>query len=96
MWYLSGNRDESIFEDPEKLIVHRLNARAQVVFEFGVHLCIGNRLAEMQLRVLWEEIMKRFHTVEVVGDTERSPNYLIMLIGYQGIWGAGCKYISGD
>jgi cytochrome P450 len=54
MWYLSGNRDESIFEDPEKLIVHRLNARAQVVFEFGVHLCIGNRLAEMQLRVLWK------------------------------------------
>jgi|TARA_B110000261_G_C12830151_1_gene255885 hypothetical protein len=88
MWYLSGNRDESIFEDPEKLIVHRLNARAQVVFEFGVHLCIGNRLAEMQLRVLWEEIMKRFHTVEVVGDVERLPNNF-----FRGINKAWCGFI---
>ncbi len=46
-------------------------------FGFGVHRCMGNRLAEMQLRVLWEEIMKRFHTIEVVGDVKRHPNNFI-------------------
>ena len=77
MWYLSGNRDESVFKDADKLIVDRPNARAHVAFGFGVHRCMGNRLAEMQLRVLWEEIMKRFHKVEVVGDVERLPNNFI-------------------
>jgi len=77
MWYLSGNRDESVFENADKLIVDRKNARAHVAFGFGVHRCMGNRLAEMQLRVLWEEIMKRFHKVEVVGDVERLPNNFI-------------------
>ncbi|MCB1692263.1 MAG: cytochrome P450 [Pseudomonadales bacterium] len=77
MWYVSGNRDETVFENPDKLIIDRPNARAHVAFGFGVHRCMGNRLAEMQLRVLWEEIMKRFHTVEVVGDVERLPNNFI-------------------
>jgi cytochrome P450 len=77
MWYLSGNRDESVFEDADRLIIDRPNARAHVSFGFGVHRCMGNRLAEMQLRVLWEEIMNRFHTVEVVGDVERLPNNFI-------------------
>jgi cytochrome P450 len=77
MWYLSGSRDETVFEDPEKLIIDRPNARAHVAFGFGVHRCMGNRLAEMQLRVLWEEIMKRFHQVEVVGDVERLSNNFI-------------------
>lgn len=77
MWYLSGNRDESVFEDADKLIIDRPNARAHVSFGFGVHRCMGNRLAEMQLRILWEEIMQRFHTVEVVGEVERLPNNFI-------------------
>ena len=77
MWYVSGNRDESVFDDPDKLVIDRPNARAHVAFGFGVHRCMGNRLAELQLRVLWEEIMKRFHTVEVVGDVERLPNNFI-------------------
>lgn len=77
MWYVSGNRDESVFDDPDKLIIDRSNARAHVAFGFGVHRCMGNRLAELQLRVLWEEIMQRFHTVEVVGDVERLPNNFI-------------------
>ena len=77
MWYLSGNRDETIFENPEKLIIDRPNARSHVAFGFGVHRCMGNRLAVLQLRVLWEEIMKRFHTVEVVADVERLPNNFI-------------------
>ncbi len=77
MWYLSGNRDEAVFPEADKLIIDRPNARAHVAFGFGVHRCMGNRLAELQLRVLWEEIVKRFHKVEVVGDIERLPNNFI-------------------
>ncbi|MBH81656.1 MAG: cytochrome P450 [Gammaproteobacteria bacterium] len=77
MWYLSGNRDEGVFDNPDNLIIDRPNARAHVAFGFGVHRCMGNRLAELQLRILWEEIIKRFHTVEVVGDVERLPNNFI-------------------
>lgn len=77
MWYLSGNRDESVFEDAERLVIDRANARAHVSFGFGIHRCMGNRLAEMLLRVLWEEIVKRFHKVELVGDVVRLPNNFI-------------------
>ncbi len=77
MWYLSGNRDESVFADADRLIIDRKNARQHVSFGFGVHRCMGNRLAEMQLRILWEEIMNRFHHVELVGDVVRLPNNFI-------------------
>jgi len=77
MWYLSGNHDDTVFEDADRLIIDRPNARAHVAFGFVVHRCMGNRLAEMQLRVLWEEIVKRFHTVEVVDEVERLPNNFI-------------------
>ena len=72
MWYVSGNRDESVFERPNDLIIDRKNARTHLSFGFGLHRCMGNRLAEMQLRVLWEEIMQRFEHVEVVGEPERT------------------------
>jgi cytochrome P450 len=72
MWYLSGNRDESVFERGEDLIIDRQNARNHLSFGFGIHRCMGNRLAEMQLRVLWEEIMERFENIEVVGEVERT------------------------
>ncbi len=65
------------WQTPEKLIIDRPNARAHVAFGFGVHRCMGNRLAEMQLRILWEEIMKRFHTIEVVDDVKRLPNIFV-------------------
>jgi cytochrome P450 len=77
MWYLSGNRDERVFPDADRLIIDRPNARRHVAFGFGVHRCMGNRLAEMQLRILWEEIMKRFRHVEVVGPAERVSNNFI-------------------
>jgi len=77
MWYLSANRDEDVFPDGDRLIIDRPNARQHVAFGFGVHRCMGNRLAEMQLRILWEEIMKRFHKVEVVGEAERNSNNFI-------------------
>lgn len=77
MWYLSGNRDESVFENADRPMIDRPNARSHVAFGFGIHRCMGNRLAELQLRVLWEEIMKRFDRVELVGDVERLPNNFI-------------------
>ena len=72
MWFVSGNRDEDVFERGNELIIDRPNARKHLSFGFGLHRCMGNRLAEMQLRVLWEEIMMRFHTVEVVGEAKRT------------------------
>ena len=77
MWYLSANRDEEIFQDADRLIIDRANARSHVSFGFGIHRCMGNRLAELQLRVLWEEIQKRFRKVEVVGPVVRVPNNFI-------------------
>jgi cytochrome P450 len=77
MWYLSGNRDESVFTDPDRLIIDRPNARAHVSFGYGIHRCMGNRLAELQLKILWEEITRRFSKVELVGDVERLPNNFI-------------------
>jgi len=71
MWYISGNRDETVFEDAHALRIDRPNARQHLSFGFGIHRCMGNRLAEMQLRVLWEEIMRRFSFVEVVGAPTR-------------------------
>ena len=77
MWYLSGNRDERVFPDADRLLIDRRNARRHVAFGFGIHRCMGNRLAEMQLRVLWEEILKRYKHVEVVGEPVRLPNNFI-------------------
>jgi len=72
MWYISGNRDEDAIENANRFIIDRDNPRKHVAFGFGIHRCLGNRLGEMQLRVIWEEILKRFDTIEVVGD----PVYL--------------------
>jgi len=67
MWYVSGNRDSESIENADQFLIDRKRARHHLSFGFGIHRCMGNRLAEMQLRVLWEEILTRFHTVEVVG-----------------------------
>jgi cytochrome P450 len=71
MWYVSGNRDEDVIDQPDEFIIDRKNARHHVSFGFGIHRCMGNRLAEMQLRIVWEEILKRFERVEVVGEPVR-------------------------
>ena len=71
MWYASGNRDERKFENPEQLIIDRKDARNHISFGYGIHRCMGNRLAELQLRILWEELLKRFDNIEVVGEPER-------------------------
>ena len=70
MWYVSGNRDERSIENPDDFIVDRKGARNHLSFGFGVHRCMGNRLAELQLRILWEELLKRFDNIEVLSEPE--------------------------
>ena len=70
MWYASGNRDERAIEHPDQFIIDRKGARNHLSFGFGVHRCMGNRLAELQLRILWEELLTRFDKIEVVGEPE--------------------------
>ncbi len=71
MWYVSGNRDESVIENPDAFIIDRERPRQHLSFGFGIHRCVGNRLAEMQLRVVWEEILKRFKRVELLDEPRR-------------------------
>ena len=77
MWYLSGNRDEEVIDRPEDFIIDRATPRHHLSFGFGIHRCVGNRLAEMQLRIIWEEIVKRYRKVEVVGEPVRTLSNFI-------------------
>ena len=71
MWYASGNRDETAIDDPEAFIIDRPRPRQHLSFGFGIHRCVGNRLAELQLRILWEEILPRFPVIDVMGPPQR-------------------------
>ena len=71
MWYVSGNRDADAVEDPNSFIIDRARPRQHLSFGFGIHRCVGNRLAELQLKILWEEILARFPMIEVTGKAER-------------------------
>ncbi len=78
MWYLSANRDEDVFGDNADAIdLERPNADRHLSFGYGIHFCMGSRLAELQLRILWEEILQRFERVEVVGEPERNLSAFI-------------------
>jgi cytochrome P450 len=77
MWYISGNRDEAAIEQPDEFIIDRARPRQHLSFGFGIHRCVGNRLAEMQLTILWEEILKRFPVIEVMGEPKRSYSNVI-------------------
>ena len=77
MWYVSGNRDADVFEDADTVIIDRANARRQMSFGYGIHRCVGNRLGELQIRILWEEILKRFPKIEVMEEPERSPGCFV-------------------
>jgi cytochrome P450 len=71
MWYISGNRDEDAIDRPNEFIIDRARPRGHLSFGFGVHRCVGNRLAEMQLMILWEELMKRFPRIELMDEPKR-------------------------
>ena len=77
MWYISANRDEEAIERANEFLIDRTHARHHMSFGFGVHRCMGNRLAEMQLRIVWEEILERFETVELVGTPVRARSNFV-------------------
>lgn len=81
MWYLSGNRDETEIDNPDSYIIDRERPRHHLSFGFGVHRCVGNRVAEMQLTIIWEEMLKRFPVIEVVAEPVR--NYSAFVRGYE-------------
>ncbi|MDO9125936.1 MAG: cytochrome P450, partial [Parvibaculum sp.] len=77
MWYVSGNRDEEAIAQPDDFIIDRERPRQHLSFGFGVHRCVGNRLAEMQLKILWEEILNRFSRIEVTGEPVRTRSNFV-------------------
>lgn len=81
MWYVSGNRDDEVIANPNAYIVDRERARHHVSFGFGIHRCVGNRVAELQLTIIWEEILKRFPEVIVTGEPKRT--YSTFVKGYE-------------
>ena len=81
MWYVSGNRDPESIDDPDSFIIDRPRPRQHLSFGFGIHRCVGIRLAELQLRIVWEEIVKRFDNIEVVGEPRRV--YSSFVKGYE-------------
>ena len=81
MWYVSGNRDDEVIANPDDYIIDRERARHHVTFGFGIHRCVGNRVAELQLTIIWEEILKRFPEVIVTGEPKRT--YSTFVKGYE-------------
>ena len=81
MWYVSGNRDEEVIENPDAYIIDRERPRQHLSFGFGIHRCVGNRLAELQLRIVWEEILKRFPSINVVAEPKRVASAFVK--GYE-------------
>ncbi|WP_349826675.1 cytochrome P450 [Brevibacterium litoralis] len=77
LWYVSGNRDEDKIENPYDYVIDRKNPRQHLSFGFGIHRCLGNRLAELQLRIIWEEMLARFPRIEVVGEPAFSHNNFV-------------------
>jgi cytochrome P450 len=81
MWYVSGNRDGEVIAKPDSFIIDRPRPRMHLSFGFGIHRCVGLRLAELQLRIVWEEILKRFDRIEVTGEPKRV--YSSFIKGYE-------------
>ena len=83
MWYVSGNRDDEVIENPNDFIIDRARPRTHLSFGFGIHRCVGMRLAELQLKIVWEEMLKRFDNIEVVGEPKRV--YSSFVKGYESL-----------
>ena len=77
LWYLSGNRDEDLFPDGDRFIADRENARRHLAFGYGIHRCVGARLAELQLGILYEELLERRLVPVAVGEPERVPSCFV-------------------
>ena len=71
MWYISGNRDERAIDNADAFVIDRAKPRQHLSYGAGIHRCVGDRLADLQLRILWEEILKRELEIEVLGPPRR-------------------------
>jgi cytochrome P450 len=80
MWYISGNRDDEVIDNANDFIVDRARPRQHLSFGFGIHRCVGNRLAELQLTILWEEILQRFPMIEVLEPPTRAYSNILRSI----------------
>ena len=83
MWYVSGNRDDAVIEQPNAFIIDRARPRIHLSFGFGIHRCVGMRLAELQLKIVWQELLKRFKHIDVVGEPRRV--YSSFIKGYESL-----------
>jgi len=81
MWYASGNRDDTVIADPYNYVIDRERPRTHLSFGFGIHRCVGNRLAELQLTIIWQEILRRFPSIELAGEPTRTHS--IFVHGYE-------------
>ncbi len=81
MWYVSGNRDDEVIDNPNAYIIDRDRARQHLSFGFGIHRCVGNRVAELQLTILWQEILKRFPDIQVLEEPRRTNSTFVK--GYE-------------
>ena len=74
---LSGNRDDEAIDEPNRFVIDRPRPRQHMAFGFGIHRCVGNRLAELQLKILWQEILRRFPRIDVVGEPRRTKSNFV-------------------
>jgi len=82
MWYGAANRDEEIFEEAHKFKVDRGNAKQHIAFGAGEHLCLGNRLGHMQIRILFEELLTAYPNIKVISEPTRIPSNFLDSISH--------------
>jgi len=80
MWYGAANYDPDVFPDPETFDLTRPNVAKHLAFGYGVHKCLGQRVAQMQLRVAYEQIFARYPNIEFTGEMTYAPNVLVNAI----------------
>ena len=80
MWYAAANRDPSVFPDPDTLDIQRANADKHIAFGFGPHVCIGKRVAQMQLEAVYDQLLTRFPDMRYAGGVDIAPNNFVFAI----------------
>ena len=80
MYYGAANRDPAIFPDPDKLDIRRANASKNIAFGFGPHVCIGKRVAQLQLEEVYRQLLTRLPDIEYAGGIEMAPNNFVHAI----------------
>ena len=85
MYYGAANRDETVFADPDRLIIDRPNADKHIAFGYGPHTCIGKRVAQIQLEEAYRQILARFPDMRWTGEIDIAPNNFVHAIRKLGV-----------